>query len=125
MTEQSRGCGEIVSSNDAEALWSKADAVADETLKKLRVAVRNQPARYWRLVNVAWHCYFNHASPSITDIAKVIGISSSQVTYYRNLFDSVVRDVQIDADQYVPFLHYFCIRLRQSISEVDGTYDDQ
>ena len=125
MAEQPRVWVEILSSNDAEVLWSNADAVADDTLKKLRVAVRNQPARYWRLVNVAWHCYFNHASPSITHIAKMIGISSSQVTYYRNLFDSVVRDVQIDADQYVPFLHYFCIRLKTSISEIDGTYDDQ
>jgi hypothetical protein len=102
-----------------------ADAVADETLKKLRVAVKNKPTGYCRLVNIAWHCYFSHSSPSQTHIAKMIGISTSLVTYYRKLFDSVVRDVQLDADQYVPFLHSFCIRLKTSISEIDGTYDDQ
>lgn len=95
----------------------QAAAAAEETLDKLRAVVLHKPKRYRRLATVAWHCYFDKSSPSQTRIARMIGISSSLVSYYRKLFDTVVRDVQLDTGQYVPFVHAFSARLKTSISE--------
>jgi len=95
---------------------SQADVVAAETLVRLRDVVRNKPKRYHLLATVVWHCYFDKSAPSQTRIARTIGISSSLVSYYRKLFDSVVRDINLDTNQFVPFLHSFSTRLKTSIS---------
>lgn len=94
-----------------------AEAIAVELLDKMREAVRHKPRRYSRLARVAWHCYFDNSSPSQTAIAKMIGISNSLVSHYRKLFDTVIRDVELGAGQYVPFLHAFSTTLEKSIQE--------
>jgi hypothetical protein len=98
----------------------QVEAIALELLVKMREVVRNKPGRYSRLARVAWHCYFDKTSPSQTSIAKRIGISNSLVSHYRKLFDQVIRDVQLDAGQYTPFLHSFMAGLERSIAESAG-----
>lgn len=93
------------------------EMLASELLDKMRESVRNKPNRYRLLARVAWHCYFDMTSPSQTSIAARMGISNSLVSHYRKLFDSVIRQVQLEASQYTPFLHAFSIRLENSISE--------
>jgi hypothetical protein len=95
----------------------QVEQIAVELLVKMRQVVRNKPGRYSRLARVAWHCYFDRTSPSQTSIAKQIGISNSLVSHYRKLFDTVIRDVQLDAGQYTSFLHAFIAGLEKSISE--------
>jgi hypothetical protein len=99
------------------------EVIAAEVLDKMREAVRNKPKRYSRLTRVAWHCYFDNSSPSQTSIAKQIGISNSLVSHYRKLFDTVIRDVELDAGQYTPFLHAFSTRLERSLIETPFVRD--
>lgn len=101
----------------------QAEAIAVELVDKMREVVRHKPRRYSRLARVAWHCYFDNSSPSQTAIAKMIGISNSLVSHYRKLFDIVIRDVELGAGQYVPFLHAFGSTLEKSIQETSGGRD--
>ena len=102
----------------------QAEAIAVELLDKMREVVRHKPRRYSRLARVAWHCYFDLSSPSQTTIARRIGISNSLVTHYRQLFDDVIRDVELGAGQYIPFLHAFSTTLEKSIGETAGSRDN-
>ena len=107
---------------DNESL-QQIEVLSIELLEKMRNAVRNKPNRYSRLARVAWHCYFDDSSPSQTSIARMIGISNSLVSHYRKLFDEVVRNVNLDAGQYVPFLHSFSAILEKSIKETVNARD--
>jgi len=102
----------------------QAEAIAVELLDKMREVVRHKPRRYSRLARVAWYCYFDLSSPSQTTIARRIGISNSLVTHYRQLFDAVIRDVELGAGQYIPFLHAFSRTLEMTISETAGSRDN-
>jgi len=95
----------------------QVEAIAMELLDRMKEAVRNKPNRYSLLARVAWHCYFDISSPSQTAIAEMIGISNSLVSHYRKLFDTVIRDVELGASQYIPFLHAFGTNLELSIKE--------
>jgi hypothetical protein len=99
----------------------QAEILSVELIEKLRNAVRNKPNRYDRLARVAWHCYFDDTSPSQTSIAQMIGISNSLVSHYRKMFDDVVRDVDLDEGQYLPFLHSFGTILEKSILSTVGS----
>jgi hypothetical protein len=101
----------------------QVEAIAIELLEKMREAVRNKPRRYSLLARVAWHCYFDNASPSQTDIARMIGISNSLVSHYRKLFDSVIGDVKLGSGQYLPFIHAFGSNLELSIRETASAKD--
>jgi len=102
----------------------QAEAIAAELLDKMREVVRHKPRRYSRLARVAWYCYFDLSSPSQTTIARRIGISNSLVTHYRQLFDAIIRDVELGAGLYIPFLHAFSTTLERSISETAGSRDN-
>ena len=95
----------------------QVEAIAVELLEKMREVVRNKPNRYSKLARVAWHCYFDVSSPSQIAIASKIGISNSLVSQYRKLFDSVIQDVRLGSDQYIPFLHAFGANLEMSIRQ--------
>lgn len=112
---------EIVLDNES---MQQVEAISEQVLEKMRHAVRNKPNRYTRLARVAWHCYFDTSSPSQTSIAQMIGISNSLVSHYRKLFDNVVRGVDLDAEQYVPFIHTFSANLEASIREPIQARDD-
>jgi hypothetical protein len=113
---------EILLDNES---MQQIEILSVELLEKMRSAVRNKPNRYSRLARVAWHCYFDDSSPSQTSIARMIGISNSLVSHYRKLFDEVVRNVNLDAGQYVPFLHSFSAILEKSIKETVNARDDR
>ena len=101
----------------------QVEAIAEELLDRMKEAVRNKPKRYSLLARVAWHCYFDISSPSQTAIAGMIGISNSLVSHYRKLFDAIIRDVELGASQYIPFLHAFGINLELSIKETQVKRD--
>ena len=98
----------------------QVELIAEEILDKMREVVRNKPRRYNRLARVAWHCYFDNSSPSQTAIARKIGISNSLVSHYRKLFDTVIGDVKLGGDQYIPFIHAFGTNLEMTIKEITG-----
>ncbi len=101
----------------------EVDNMAVELLGRMREAVRNKPRRYSRLARVTWHCYFDQSSPPQTRIAKMIGISNSLVSHYRKLFDSIIQDVELDANQYIQFFSAFSTKLKASIAETAKTGD--
>jgi hypothetical protein len=101
----------------------QVEAIAEELLDRMKEAVRNKPKRYSLLARVAWHCYFDLSSPSQTAIAGMIGISNSLVSHYRKLFDAIIRDVELGASQYIPFLHAFGMNLELSIKETQVKRD--
>ncbi|HMG32861.1 MAG TPA: hypothetical protein VKM94_02895 [Blastocatellia bacterium] len=61
--------------------------------------MRNRPYRFRKLIEVAWHCYFNHTSPTQSSIAEMMGISDSLVSHYRRIFDSLVQKLNVTVDE--------------------------
>ncbi|MEW6127525.1 MAG: hypothetical protein AB1757_10860 [Acidobacteriota bacterium] len=85
----------IIEKECAERMNSLADTILDQCLEE----VRNKPQRFRKLIEVAWHCYFNQASLSQTTVAKQLNISDSLVSHYRKIFDRVIRSYDIALDE--------------------------
>ena len=77
------------------------EAVVEMLLQEMRGAVRNKPQRFDKLVHIAWHCYFDPASPSQSVIARRMNISDSLVSHYRGIFDSFVQNLNLTVDEYI------------------------
>lgn len=77
------------------------ESVVESLLGSMREAVRHKTIRYSKLIDVAWHCYFNPASPSQTQIAKLMGISDSLVSHYRGIFDNLIRSLPLSVDEFI------------------------
>lgn len=92
--------------NPLDALLAKEttrhlERVVEALLRDLRDAVRNKPQRFYKLVAIAWSCYFDPASPSQTTIARRMKISDSLVSHYRGIFDSFVQGLNLTIDEYI------------------------
>jgi len=103
----------------------QVDSLAETVLEKLREVVRYKSKRYNRLTRVAWHCYFDQSSPSQSKIARMIGISNSLVSHYRKLFDTILQEVELDADQCLPFLNAFSVKLETVIIGMARAHNQQ
>jgi hypothetical protein len=77
------------------------ETVVESLLENMRQAVRHKTIRYSKLIDVAWHCYFNPASPSQTRIARLMGISDSLVSHYRGIFDNLIRSLPLSVDEFI------------------------
>ncbi len=75
--------------------------LVESLLSRMRESVRHKPNRYSKLVEVAWHCYFNPASPSQTTIARTMGISDSLVSHYRCIFDDLIKSLTLNVDEFI------------------------
>jgi len=95
--------------------------VAEALLSSMRKEVRNKPYRYSKLIEVAWHCYFNPASPSQTSIARIMGISDSLVSHYRCIFDTLIRSLDLTVDEFVHLNAVLGHRLAALKSEIAMT----
>jgi hypothetical protein len=76
------------------------DGLVDELLQQMWDKVRNKTYRYRKLIEVAWHCYFNPGSPSQAQVAEDMGISCSLVSHYRRLFDSLFQNLSLSLDEF-------------------------
>jgi hypothetical protein len=77
------------------------EQVVEMLLQQMRHAVRNKPQRFYKLICIAWNCYFDPSSPSQTSIARKMNISDSLVSHYRAIFDSFVQNLNLNVDQYI------------------------
>lgn len=77
------------------------ELMADMLFRRMREAVRNKPQRFYKLVEIAWSCYFDPASPSQSEIARKMKISDSLVSHYRAIFDSYVQNLNLSVDDYI------------------------
>jgi hypothetical protein len=75
--------------------------LVESLLSRMLESVRHKPNRYSKLVEVAWHCYFNPSSPSQTTIARTMGISDSLVSHYRCIFDDLIRGLTLSVDEFI------------------------
>jgi len=75
--------------------------IVESLLNKMHEAVRYKTIRFSKLIDVAWHCYFNPASPSQTMIARSMGISDSLVSHYRAIFDNLIRNLPLNVDEFI------------------------
>lgn len=75
--------------------------VVESLLNTMREAVRYKTIRFSKLIDVAWHCYFNPASPSQTIIARSMGISDSLVSHYRGIFDNLIKSLPLSVDEFI------------------------
>jgi hypothetical protein len=75
--------------------------IVESLLNKMHEAVRYKTIRFSKLIDVAWHCYFNPASPSQTMIARSMGISDSLVSHYRGIFDNLIRNLPLNVDEFI------------------------
>ncbi len=85
----------------AKEMKQQIENVVESLLNKMREAVRFKTIRYFKLIDVVWHCYFNPASPSQTKIARLMGISDSLVSHYRNIFDDLIRGLPLSVDEFI------------------------
>ena len=85
----------------AKEMKQQIENVVESLLNKMREAVRYKTIRYSKLIDVVWHCYFNPASPSQTKIARLMGISDSLVSHYRNIFDDLIRGLPLSVDEFI------------------------
>ena len=85
----------------AKEMKQQIENVVESLLNKMREAVRHKTIRYSKLIDVVWHCYFNPASPSQTKIARLMGISDSLVSHYRNIFDDLIRGLPLNVDEFI------------------------
>ena len=85
----------------AKEMKQQIENVVESLLSKMREAVRYKTIRYSKLIDVVWHCYFNPASPSQTKIARLMGISDSLVSHYRNIFDDLIRGLPLNVDEFI------------------------
>jgi sensor c-di-GMP phosphodiesterase-like protein len=99
----------------------QVESVAESLLGRMRKEVRNKPYRYSKLIEVAWHCYFNPASPSQTSIARLMGISDSLVSHYRCIFDNLIRSLNLTVDEFVHLNTVLGHRLTALKSEIAMT----
>ncbi|HJQ71527.1 MAG TPA: hypothetical protein VKA70_21300 [Blastocatellia bacterium] len=94
--------------------------LAEEMLSLLKEQVRNKPSRYNKLLRVVWHCYFDPASLSQTNLAKMMGISDSLVSHYRGIFDTFVRTLDLSIDEFILLNGALSRRLAAIISDWNG-----
>ncbi len=97
---------------------AQMEALADCIIDRCRQEVRNKPQRFRKLIEVVWHCYFNHSSCSQTAVAKLMGISDSLVSHYRKIFDALVRREDLAVEEY----RYLNSALDKRISELFAKY---
>ena len=90
----------------------------EELLEDMKNSVRRKPSRYITLVRVVWHCYFDPASPSQTHIARLMGMSDSLVSHYRNIFDDLIQGVPLTVDEFIAFNAYLGKRLSAIMAEL-------
>lgn len=83
----------------AKEAIDQVECLADILLRKLSDAVRNKPSRFRKIVEVAWHCYFDPSSPSQTSAAERMGISTSLVSHYRQMFDVEIRNLNLGLEE--------------------------
>jgi hypothetical protein len=101
---------------EKEASW-QAEAMAEDLLKTIKGAVRNKPQRFSKLINVVWHCYFDPARPTQTDIARTMKISASLVSHYRKIFDTYVQGLNLSVDDLSLLNIAFGERLKRMIKK--------
>ncbi|MGA9773606.1 MAG: hypothetical protein WBV94_31535, partial [Blastocatellia bacterium] len=95
--------------------------VVESLLNSMREAVRYKAIRYSKLIDVAWHCYFNPASPSQTKIARLMGISDSLVSHYRGIFDELIRSLPLSVAEFIHLNSVLGSRLAALRSEMVTT----
>ena len=100
----------------------QAEAMADDLLRSIKGAVRNKPQRFNKLINVVWHCYFDPARPTQTEIARSMKISASLVSHYRKIFDTYVQGLNLSVDELKLFNNAFGENLKSIINK--GTAAD-
>jgi hypothetical protein len=83
----------------AKEAIGQVECLAAILLRNLSEAVRNKPSRFRKIVEVAWHCYFDPSSPSQTSAAEKMGISTSLVSHYRQIFDAEVRNLNLGLEE--------------------------
>jgi len=69
----------------------------------LRKTVRDKPKRLLRMLQIAWHCYFDPEAPSQLQIAEMLGISDTVVSDYRKMFECEARKVGLAIEQGAAF----------------------
>jgi len=93
------------------------DHLAESLLRRLKQGVRNKPRRFWKLIRVAWLCYFDPVSRSQGEIAALMGVSDSLVCHYRKLFDSYIREIDLPIDGWVVLNRYIERKLASILSD--------
>jgi hypothetical protein len=102
----------------AKEAVDQIQCLGDVLLGNLSEAVRNKPSRFRKLVEVAWHCYFDPSSPSQTSAAEKMGISTSLVSHYRRIFDEAIRTLNLSLEE----LTMLDVELRRRLSELVSFY---
>ncbi|HEY6329520.1 MAG TPA: hypothetical protein VI756_09285, partial [Blastocatellia bacterium] len=106
-----------------EALLSREAAceaghLADRLVVELQDAVRHKPRRFNKLLRVVWHCYFDPASPSQTEIARRMDISGSLVCHYKKLFESHVQRIDLPTGEWQALNTAIEVKFSASLREI-------
>ncbi|HZS48326.1 MAG TPA: hypothetical protein VFC63_24870 [Blastocatellia bacterium] len=106
-------------------LFSQIESQVSTLLVSLKAAVNNKPRRWERMLQVAWHCYFDSTPWSQTRIAGKLGISNALVTHYRLLFDQYVKQLALPFEQWLILNETLRTRLSALLSTFEMPADLQ
>ena len=94
------------------------DMLAADLLDQMKKSVRHRQQRFRKLIEIAWHCYFDLSSPSQSSIANRMGISDSLVSHYRRIFDSHVKGLPaLSMDEWIVLNGVLAKRLGDMMSD--------
>ena len=102
----------------AKEMKQQVENVVESLLERMCEAAQHNSISYSMLIDVVWHCYYNPASPSQTNIAGLMGISDSLVSHYRSIFDSLIRGLPLTLDEFIHLNTVFGNRLTALKSEI-------
>lgn len=95
---------------------SRAREMAERFLERLAAMVRHDSRRKERLLQVAWHLYFDPERPTQLEIARMVGISDSSVSDYRRRLEKELGAIPIEVEYCPDFIE----ALGEGLSQARG-----
>ena len=99
---------------------TEAGQLADSVLADLEHAVRHKPRRFNKLLRVVWHCYFDPASPSQTEIARRMDISGSLVCHYKKIFEAHVQRINLSTELWMALNRALELKFAARLREINS-----
>lgn len=77
----------------------RARRKADEFVERLAVLVRHDPRKLDRILQVVWHLYFDPQMPTQIEIARLVGLSDSSISNYRQRIERELSSISLVIEQ--------------------------
>lgn len=97
-----------------------ARRLVDEFVTRLAVMVRHDSRKLGRLLQVAWHLYFDPRMPTQIEIARLVGLSDSSISDYRQRLERELSAIPLGIEYWPDFVESLEQRLERCQVLVDS-----